>query len=257
MKNKIIITINNLDDRSFYQELGINNFAYPLKDFCVGMPNTFFIDEIPSDSYLFINRILDNNGIDNLKNILNIKKIKGIIFDDLGVLELIKDLEIEKILYLSHFNSNSESIKIYLEYVDSVIISTDITKKEIQNINDIFKDKLTLFIIGYLPSMYSRRLLLDNYSKFYNISKTNPLLITNSNQKFLIYENEYGTIFYHYPLFNGVELMHMPAKYYFINTAFLTKTDVEELLNGTYLNQCDDGFLNKETIYKLKEDQND
>ncbi len=256
MKNKIIITINNLDDRDFYQKLGINNFAYPLKDFCVGMPNTFLITEIPQDSYLFINRILDNTAVDNLKNIL-ISNIKGIIFDDLGVLELIKDLKIEKILYLSHFNTNSESIKIYLEYVDSVIISSDLTKDEITFINNNFKGQLTIYALGYLPSMYSRRLLLDNYCKFYHIPYKNPLMIENTNQKFLLYENEYGTVFYHYPLFNGLCLMDLDAKYYFINTSFLTKENIFKLLDGTYKEETDLGFLYKETIYKLKEDQND
>ena len=106
MKNKIIITINSLDELNNYLKLGINLFAYPLKGFCVGMPNTFLIEEIPSDGYLFINRILDNESIDKLNDILNNIKIKGIIFDDLGVLELIKNKDIEKILYLSHFNSN-------------------------------------------------------------------------------------------------------------------------------------------------------
>ena len=106
--NQIIITINREEDRSYYQKLGINNFAYPLEGFCVGMPNTFSIANISSDGYLFVNRILDNKGIDDLKIIFNKAKVKGIIFDDLGVLELVKDLKIEKILYLSHFNTNLE-----------------------------------------------------------------------------------------------------------------------------------------------------
>ena len=144
MKNKIIITINSLDELNNYLKLGINLFAYPLKGFCVGMPNTFLIEEIPSDGYLFINRILDNESIDKLNDILNNIKIKGIIFDDLGVLELIKNKDIEKILYLSHFNSNLESIKLYLEYVDSLIVSTDITKEELININNNLKNKLTI-----------------------------------------------------------------------------------------------------------------
>lgn len=218
MKNKVILTINALDDQKYYEKLGFHNFAFPLKNFCVGMPNSFLITEIPENGYLFINRILDNTGIDELKKLLKEPHFKGIIFDDLGILELIKDLKIEKILYLSHFNTNSESIKIYLEYVDSVIVSTDITKEEIVKINEQFTGQLTLFILGLIPSMYSRRKLLDNYSKFHHIPKKNPLLISNTSQNFLVYENDYGTIFYHYPFFNGLELMNLNAKYYFVNT---------------------------------------
>ena len=113
MNNKIIITLNNEEEKEKYEALGITKFAYPLEDFCVGIPHPFSYSKIPKDAYLFLNRILDNDGIDKLKNILKKIKIHGIIFDDLGVLELIKDMDIEKILFLSHFNSNKESIRIY------------------------------------------------------------------------------------------------------------------------------------------------
>ena len=118
MKNNILITINDINSIDKLKKLGITKYVFPLKDFCVGIPNTFLIEEIPCEGYLYINRILDNDGIDGLKEILrNIdSKIKGIIFDDLGVLEVIKDMDLEKILYLSHFNTNSESINIYLDY---------------------------------------------------------------------------------------------------------------------------------------------
>ncbi len=258
MKNeKIIITINKLSERKLYEMLGITKFAYPLEGFCVGMPNTFSKEEIPKDGYLYTNRILDNRGIDEIKDVLNNLEIKGIIFDDLGIIPLIKDKKMEKILYLSHFNTNQKSIEIYLNYVDSVIVSSDITKEEIINITNNLKDKVTLFTLGYVPAMYSRRLLLDNYSKFYKIAKKNPLEIIENNKKFLIYENKYGTVFYHIPLFNGLELMDLDCQYYFINSAFLEYEDINNLLNNTYNKPYDKGFLYQETIYKLKDDEDE
>ncbi len=250
--NQIIITINSIEDREKYQKLGITKFAYPLADFCVGMPNVFSYAEVSEDGYLFVNRILDNEGIDKLKDILDKVKCKGIIFDDLGVLELVKDKKMEKILFLSHFNTNKESIRIYLEYVDSVIVSSDITYEEIKLINEEFKGKLTLFTLGYVSGMYSRRLLVDNYSKFHHLKKENPIEIIENDVKFLVYENDYGTIFYHKPIFNGLELMNLDAQYYFINSAFLASDDIINLLNNTYQKEFDRGFLDKETIYKLK-----
>ena len=105
--------------------------------------------------------------------------------------------------------------------------------------------------------MYSRRLLIDNYSKFYNIPKNNPLKIMNNQKEFLLYENDYGTMFYHVPLFNGLELMNLEAKYYFINSAFLNSDDIQKLLANKYEGSYDRGFLDTETIYKLKEDNSD
>lgn len=256
MKNKILITINDINSIDKLKKLGITKYVFPLKDYCVGIPNTFLIEEIPCEGYLYINRILDNDGIDGLKEILrNIdSKIKGIIFDDLGVLEVIKDMDLEKILYLSHFNTNSESINIYLDYVDTVIVSTDITKEEIEYIINNTKKEISLFIFGYVSAMYSRRLLLNNYSDFYNIDKVNPLEIDNTGNKFIVYENEYGTAFYPKIIFNGLELLELKAKYYFFNSVFLRVEEIEDVLNGKL-----DGlitskhFLNKETIYKLKD----
>ena len=258
MRNKILITINREEDIKTLKELGINYYIYPLDGFCVGYPNTFLISKIPDNSYILINRILDNKGIDDLKELINsnLNKFKGIIFDDLGVLQIIKDLKMEKILYLSHFNTNKKSIKIYLDYVDSVIVSTDITKSEIEDIVEFLPNKLTLFVLGYVGAMYSRRRLLDNYAKFHQTPYQNELNITNTNHNFLVIENEYGTYFYSAPLFNGLELLNLNAKYYFINSAFLSVHNIKELLEGTSNLKTDTGFLYKETIFKLKGGEN-
>lgn len=254
--NKILITINKLDDINILKELGITNMVFPLKGFCVGYPNTFLISEIECDCYLLINRILDNEGIDELKSTLSNlpKNIKGIIFDDLGVYEVIKDINIEKVLYLSHFNTNVETVNIYLDLVDTVILSTDITKREIEYIIENSKKEISLFTFGYVGAMYSRRKLLDNYSKYYNIINDNNLVITNTNHKFLLYENEYGTYFYYNNIFNGTELFKLKAKYYFINSAFLDIYDIKNMLENKEISKkTDTGFLYQETIYKLKE----
>ena len=257
--NKILITINNKEDINKLKELGITKYVFPLKNYCVGIPNTFLVSEIEVEGYLYINRILDNEGIDELKDILNNlpKNIIGIIFDDLGILELIKDKKIEKILYLSHFNSNILSVNLYLDLVDSVILSTDITKNEIEHIIKNVNKEISLFTFGYVGVMYSRRLLLDNYSKYYNIEKINPLVINNTNHKFMVYENKFGTYFYHNKIFNGLELLNLNAKYYFINSVFLNIEDIENIVNGNIDNlDTDKGFLYTETIYKLKGDEN-
>lgn len=256
--NKILITINSIEDINKLKALGVTKYVFPLKEFCVGIPNTFSLSEIKEDGYLFINRILDNDGIDKLRSILNklTSNIKGIIFDDLGIYELIKNLDIEKILYLSHFNCNKESINIYLDLVDSVIPSTDITYDELEYIVNNSKKELCLFTFGYVGVMYSRRLLIDNYSKYHHLAKENPIIIDNTNHKFLVYENAYGTYFYHNNIFDGRILNNLKAKYNFINSVFLDIDTIIKVLNNEDIQNTDDGFLNKETIYKLKGDEN-
>lgn len=256
--NKFLVTINDIKDINKLKELGVTNYVFPLKNFCVGIPNTFLVSEIPCDGYIFVNRILDNEGIDELRKVLNNlpKYIKGIIFDDLGVYELIKNLNIEKILYLSHFNANSESVNLYLDLVDTVILSTDITFDEIKEIIKNAKKEISLFTYGYVGVMYSRRLLIDNYCKYHKLSYENPIVIENTNKKFMVYENEYGTYFYYEKVFNGKELLDLNSKYYFINSSFLNIEDITKLINGEDIENSDKGFLYTETIYKLKGDEN-
>ena len=98
---------------------------YPLKSYTVGYPITFDIKDI--DGFVLINRILDDFDLDELDTILHEKNnIKGIVFDDLGILDIVSDLNITKILLINHYANNTRSINYYLEYVDSVVVSSDI-----------------------------------------------------------------------------------------------------------------------------------
>ena len=257
--NNILITVNKNIDINKLKELGITKFAFPLKGFCVGIPDTFLISEINTEAYIYVNRIFDNEGIDKLKEVIyNLpKNIKGIIFDDLGVLQILKDINIEKILYLTHFNNNTLSVNYYLTLVDSVILSTDITMDEIDYIIQNSNKLISLFTFGYVMAMYSRRKLLTNYTNYHNLEYQNKLVIDNTNKKFIVYENEFGTVMYHDKVFNGYSLLAKNCLYNFINSTFLTTEDVINFLTGTVNKEWDEGFLYQETIYRLKGDLND
>lgn len=255
MKSKILVTIQNLDIIDSLKGLGITNFVYPLNDFCVGIPNTFFIDEI-TEGYIYINRILDNKGIDKLKElktkIIENKNIKGIIFDDLGILNVFKDANLELILFLTHYNNNSISIKYYEEYVSSVIVSSDITESELRCIASKCPN-ISLYVFGPLSLMYSRRKLINNYSEYFQILYENPLKITNDNFTFWVYENEYGTVIYPDKYYDGRSLQDIPAKYYFYNPLNLSNEEVIEVLTNKFAkDRTYRGFLDTKTIYKLK-----
>ena len=261
--NKYLVTVNNLEIINDLKKVGITTFLFPLKGYTVGFPSTFEISEIKEDNaYLFINRILPSNDIDALKLILNNlpSNIKGIIFDDLGVLQIVKDLKLEKILYLNHFATNYESINLFLEYVDSLVISTDITKDEINAILEHVKKPLVLHSFGFVPVMYSRRTLLSNYNKHFNLESKKYAQLEDKleHNKFFAYENEYGTVLFNHIPSNSLEISNNNILYYFINTAFLNNEQVLDLfdsvLNNKEINiEHDLGFLNKATIYKLKD----
>ena len=256
MKNNVLFTVTNIGLIEKLKGLGINNFVYPLSFFCVGIPNTFTIEDIKEEnSYLFINRILDSKGIDKLNEILHKlpKKIKGIIFDDVGIIEITKDIKLQKILYLSHFNTNYESINYFFDYVDDIIVSTDITEEEIDEIISKVKKKVSLFAFGLVSSLYSRRTLLTSHASHYNIEKENSKGLNIQDKRFISIENEFGTMLYHFPYFNGQRLLNKDVHFLFYFPTLLDDENVLEVAKNNF--DCinnDFGFLDTKTIYKVK-----
>lgn len=253
--NNLLYTVTNLDIIKELKENGVKNFVYPLSFFCVGIPSTFSIEDIKEDNaYIFVNRVMDTITIDHLKKVLEKlpNNIKGIIFDDIGIVNLLKDLEITKILYLSHFATNYESINLLFKYVDDVIISTDITEEEIDDIIKNTDKKVSLFTFGLVPSFYSRRSLISSYNKHFKLNNELIMDANVMNKKFITIENEFGTIMYHYPYFNGLKLNQKDIHYYFYFPILLDNNKQIDLLNNDLSNiENDDGFLNNKTIYKL------
>ncbi len=256
MKNKVLFTVTNLDIIPKLKGLNIEKFVYPLSFFCVGIPHTFTIDQITEENaYLFINRILNTKDMDKLAEILHHlpHNIKGIIFDDVGLIEVCKDLKLEKILYLSHFNTNYESINYYFDYVDDVIVSTDITEEEIDKIISKTTKKISLFVFGLVPSLYSRRTLLTSYAKHYDIKTKETKNLHINDKKFIGIENEFGMMMYHYPYYNGLRLLKKDVHYFFYYPILLDDDKVLEVAQNKFdIVENDEGFLDTKTIYKVK-----
>lgn len=268
MLNKLLYIVNNKEIIEDLKKVGAMNFLFPLKGFCVGFNNTYDFDEIENESFIFINRILDNESLDLLEQKLNDNrdKIKGIVYDDFGVLYLINKLKLNVITinYQNHFGTNYQSINENLKYNDSVVVSTDITKKEIEEILKKVEKEVCIFLFGLIPVMYSRRTLLTNFSKEFNIPAKNNVEIDEkiSKNKFIMVENEFGTVGYQRNYYDGLELLNLKnIKYFLVNPLFLSDKEQIQLIsdiknkNLTLNISTDKGFLYKETIYKLREDK--
>ncbi len=261
MKNKFLVSINNLLDIEKYKKVGITTFLFPLEDYTVGYPTCFSITEINKiegiNKYVLINRILDCKDIDKLKTLLPKLDIKGLIFEDIGIFNLAHKLNLkyELIHFPNHFNTNYESINAFLEEgLTSAIVSNELTQKELEEISKKSLKPLIYHVFGYNLAMYSRRLLLDNYANYYKIPKTNPLIIEESisKHKFLVYENNYGTVLYDNKIFNGKDLLSLDnVLYFFINTSFIDTETVIKFINNEYESTYN-GFLDQETIFKLR-----
>ena len=248
-----LVTVTN---KEIINDLRDNNITllFPLKSFCIGYNTTFAIEDI--DDFCLINRILDDTDINKLDEILHNSKIKGIVFDDLGIIDVIKDMNITKILLLDHLATNTKSINYYLEYVDSVIVSNDLTKEEIENIINNSNKPLCINVFGLKTLMYSRRLLLTNYAIYHNIDNKNNIDSYIEDKHFKIVENEYGTKFYAYPYYNALELLNLKnILFYWYDPVLLDTKNIKKVAIDNDISDIPNTklFLDKKTYYKVGE----
>lgn len=263
MISKILLYVDDINHINDYRKAGVSAFLFALEGFCVGY-NTYSLEEIKkqdvSNKYIILNRVLDCESTDKIKNILaNLDGIKGIVYEDIAIYNIIKDLEldVELICFQNHFGTNVHSINFWLDRVDSIFVSNELTKDEIKYIVKNAKKPVVLHMYGYNQVMYSRRLLLTNWSEEFNIIKKNTNIIEDraTKVKFRVLENEFGTVMYSEKIYNGKLLKDLDnVKYFYVNTMMLSHDQVMKfLLNDENVSDTEDeGFLFKETIYKLK-----
>ena len=258
-KEKILINIENLNDLEKYKKIGYNNFLFAVENFSIGY-NSFNIDDLINlecNKYLLINKIFDSNDIDNFKNIIDkLNNFEGIFFEDIGVYNLLKDSNIKLIWNQSHFATNYSSINYWLDNVYSAVISNELTFDEINTILDKSNKNLILNVFGKNPAMYSRRTLLTNYNKYFNLGDRNRAILKEniSNNEFLSIENSDGTFIFNNNYFNIINNKFNDDKilFYLIYPNGLDSDTIEDIINNKSDITYNDGFLNKKTIYKLE-----
>ena len=215
MISNILIYVDDINHIDDYRKAGVSAFLFALEGYSVGY-NTYSLESINnnevSNKYVMINRVLDCESVDNLKEVLpKLTNVKGIVYEDIAVYNLVKDLglNLEMIFYQNHFGTNSNSVNFWLDRVDSMFISNEITKEEISTIVSNASKEVVLHLFGFNQVMYSRRKLLSNWSEFFDIDKKNTNLLTDRATKvqFRAMENEYGTVMYSGKIFNGKELL--------------------------------------------------
>ena len=258
-KDKILINIENLNDIEEYKKIGYNNFLFAVDEFSIGY-NSFDIKDlinIDAKKYLLINRVLNNSDIEKFKSIVDlIDKFDGVLFEDIGIYNILKNKN-TLIWNQSHFATNTSSINYWLNNVDSAVISNELTKDEVKDIIDNSKKKLVLNVFGKNPVMYSRRSLLTNFTKYFNLKKNNEVIIkdTISNKEFLTKEIDDGTILFDNEYFSIINYLKyfddLNILYYLVYPNGLDVKSIDDIINGKIID-FSDGFMNKKTIYKLE-----
>lgn len=219
-----------------------------------------------SDKEIIIamNKMIHNSDLDVVRGVLDkVKdsKIKKIMFYDLGVFNICKNMNIDKELILSqeHLNASKSSNEFYYSKgIGNTFITSDITLEEVLEIKNNTKMNIYYTVYGFLPIFYSRRYLLSNYFKYINKEmKDDTYYIFNGDNRYMVKEYSYGSIIYS-PLVN---LINEIEKLKDIDNLVidLSYTDdisvIDKFINNDKIDDIYTGFFDKKTIYKLKDEK--
>jgi len=255
--NNYLININNVNDIESLKKVGVTTFSFALKNYSVGYEKTYSVEEIngiTEDKYVLINKVLDTKEIEELKKFINNMDVKGFIFEDVGLINVINN-SYEKILFINHFNCNSLSINNFLKYVNSVVVSNELTFEEYKNILSKVNKEVVLNVFGYNQVMYSKRKLLSNYNDHFNQEHTykNSIKDKYGNVEFNIIEQDDSTVILSKKIFDGRRLLELNnVKYFYINSSYIDVSVIIDFINGNIIDNSDEGFLDKKSYYKVK-----
>lgn len=267
--NKIIVKPNSEKDIKNLIELDIDGVILPLKNLSVG--SSFFMSledilnlKINKEKIVLINKIMHNKDLELLRDTLiklNNSDVKKIIFYDLSVYTLSKELNInniELVIGQDHLNRSIKSNNFYNELgINYSYITSDITIDEIKEIKDNTKMKLFYTVYGRIPLFCSRRYLISNYLEYINKDKTDSnYYIKNREDELYINEEDNATLIYS----DIINLINKIDELDFIDYLVLDFNNIEEYKETIlkFKNKIKDGkeyylgFYNTKTIYKVK-----
>ncbi len=235
------------------------------------------------DLFVSLNKNIFNKDIKDLENkliSLSKLKIKGVLFYDLAILEIVKrlNLNLDLVIHQTHMITNYNICNYYHDLgVKYGYLSTEITEEEISEISSKTKLELMAYFIGHPIISHSKRKLVSNYYTYakkenkldYNVIKEHG----KDSKKYYIKEDKKGTNILTYDILNGTKaftILKEKLKYaildtnlidedLFIKILSLYKRNLDKKLSNEDLIQEvqdligeNDGFFYLKTIYKVK-----
>ena len=250
---KLVLNTNELGYKDFLS-YSIDTFIIGLKNFCHDQPYTipvkdipFVIEELNSHSKklsISLNIFALEKDIKKLDKIIDRLlsfNIDSFIVSDLGILNLFKKRNAENkvILDLQTYVTNKYSAKSLLNLgVKRIVLAKEITLDDIKQIASFNKKQIELLVQGYYPITYSKRPILNNYYKNFNIKKKaniHYIKEESRNDYYYLIESKNNLSVYNnkqYSLFNYLDvLLESNIDVLRIDTNFLNETEIKEYLD--------------------------
>ena len=278
---KKVLLIPNSKDEILNLQDKVNGFIVPLKELSINYNMYFTLEEIKDivskvnkEIFVSINKNMFNKDLPLLEHVLlelDNYHVK-ILYYDVSLVNMKKRLNLKNDLVWAgdHLVTNYSTINYwYKKGVNYAYLSSEITIKEMNDIIQNVKAKTIVNILGYIPMFTSRRKLVSNYLETFNKDKIKDIYyMQKEGIKYPIIENKDGTVIYTGFILNGVkEIYNINADYFAINSFMIENiSEVLDVLNEINENNIEEkselinslikntfeGFLHKETIYKVK-----
>lgn len=283
--SKILTIPSSLDEINQTKDK-VDGFIIGIKDMSVNVNyyidynNLDILNNINKDIFIALNKNMHNSDLDIVKDILiklNNYNIKGILYYDIGVLNIYNslDLNYDLVWAQEHLTTNYNTINYWNEKgAKYAYLSSDITEEEIVEISKNSKSKLIVNLFGYLPMFVSKRHIVKNYLEYFNLSdNSNINYIEKEDKVYPIIDNNVGTQVYSNNILNGIRSkINLDVEYIVLNSfnididKFIIIIDMfksvnkdnidkyEDKINNMF-NNIDTGFLNTRTIYRVKKNE--
>lgn len=180
MKPEILAPAGNLEKLKWALDFGADAVYIGGKDYSLrANANNFDNDELieavdyahknNKKVYVTINMLFHNEDFKNIKNyllFLNSIKIDGIIVSDFGIINLIKELNLDTKIIISTQESttNYKALEFYKSLgVQRVVLARECSREDIKEMKDKVDIELEVFIHGAMCTSYSGRCTLSNY----------------------------------------------------------------------------------------------
>ena len=261
-----------------------DGFIIGIKDMCVNTNLLIGIEELDllnkfndKDIFISLNKNIHNKDLNIVKDILiklNEYNIKGVLYYDVGILNIYNSLDLNYDLVWSqeHLTTNYNTINFWNSFgAKYAYISSDITEEEIVEISKKSNSKLMVTLFGYLPMFVSKRHIVKNYLEYFDLNDNSKINYMEKERKtYPIIDNNIGTQVYSNNILNGIKSkLNLDVEYIVLNSfnidldkfiniidmfKIVNKDNVDEYndkINNMFTN-VDEGFLNTKTIYRVK-----
>ncbi|MBP3634988.1 MAG: U32 family peptidase [Bacilli bacterium] len=241
--------------------------------------------------YIMLNKVYFNHEMDGLKLLLyKISKLEvnAVIFSDMAVFNIVKENKLDiNIIWSSKLVTNFRTIN-FLEKrgLNGFLCSSEITIDEFINIAKNTNSNCFIKLFGYTKMATSSRKLISNYFDYTNIKKDSKkkyyMKDKINNEYYPIIESD-NTNFFSSKILNGIleykrlinenidftilldDYLIPENTFYNVIEAFVAlknyPTDddfagkLKMVVDSNNFNNTDNGFLNKNTIFKVKNNE--